>query len=170
MGVNFKQNSSAGASSAKLRQLSDEVGRIATALDRMSHAPEAADLAEKGEPSSGRQQGNVSAKTVKEVIRARRSRAEFFDSALFADPAWDILLTLYHAELAQLRVPVTSLCASAEVPSTTALRWISTMTDAQLLTRRPDPMDGRRVFVELTPQASEAMNRYFVSLGKALAQ
>ena len=62
-----------------------------------------------------------------------------------------MLLDLLQAEIAQHRVPVSSLCIAAAVPATTALRWIKTMTDAGLFKRRADPHDGRRVFVELSP-------------------
>jgi DNA-binding MarR family transcriptional regulator len=109
----------------------------------------------------------VSLETVRQVIRARRHRARYFDEELFADPAWDMLLDLLQAEIAQHRVPVSSLCIAAAVPATTALRWIKSMTDAGLFRRRADPHDGRRVFVELAPQASEALRRYFREIGKA---
>jgi DNA-binding MarR family transcriptional regulator len=99
------------------------------------------------------------------VIRARRLRARFFDEELFADPAWDMLLDLLQAEIAQHRVPVSSLCIAAAVPATTALRWIKTMTDSGLFNRRADPHDGRRVFIELAPAASLAMRRYFAEVG-----
>ena len=41
------------------------------------------------------------------------------------------------------------------------------MTDAGLFKRRADPHDGRRVFVELSQQASVAMRRYFAEVGNA---
>ena len=75
---------------------------------------------------------------------------------MFADPAWDMLLDLLQAEIAQLRVPVSSLCIAAAVPATTALRWLKTMTDQGIFRRRADPHDGRRVFVELSPEASQS--------------
>ena len=50
----------------------------------------------------------VQVETVRSVIRARRLRGRFFAEDLFADPAWDMLLDLLQAELAQLRVPVSS--------------------------------------------------------------
>ena len=43
------------------------------------------------------------------------------------------------------------------------------MTDAGLFMRRADPHDGRRVFVELAPDASDAMRRYFAEIGKVVA-
>jgi DNA-binding MarR family transcriptional regulator len=58
------------------------------------------------------------------------------------------------------------LCIAASVPATTALRWLKTMTDQGIFLRRADPHDGRRVFVELSPRASEAMRRYFGEVGK----
>ena len=77
-----------------------------------------------------------------------------------------MLLDLLQAEIAQLRVPVSSLCIAAAVPATTALRWIKTMTDVGLFKRRADPHDGRRIFVELSTGASDAMRRYFGEVGK----
>ena len=152
---------------ARLRQLSDEVGRIAATLARLSVGP--------GEPSLEKPvslKGDVPAvslESVRQVIRARRLRSRFFDEELFADPAWDMLLDLLQAEIAQHRVPVSSLCIAAAVPATTALRWIKTMTDAGLFMRRADPHDGRRVFVELSPKASHAMRQYFREVGNAAA-
>jgi DNA-binding MarR family transcriptional regulator len=93
-------------------------------------------------------------------------RARFFNEKLFSDPAWDIILDLLEAEITQRRVPVTSLCIAAAVPPTTALRWIRSMTEAGLLHRRPDPHDGRRDFVELSPSASELARRYFNEVSK----
>ena len=147
----------------RLRQLSDEMGRIAATLARLSTGPgsPAVKPSETTSPSP-----DVEAETVRAVIRARRLRARFFSEELFADPAWDMLLDLLQAEIAQLRVPVSSLCIAAAVPATTALRWIKTMTEQGLFVRRADPHDGRRVFVELAPAASDAMRRYFADVGK----
>ena len=152
-------------SAVRLRQLSDEVSRIAATLARLSTGPEPSSV-EKPEPAAG-DAPPVSLETVRQVIRARRLRARYFDEELFADPAWDMLLDLLQAEIAQHRVPVSSLCIAASVPATTALRWIKSMTDADLFKRRADPHNGRRVFVELAPKASEALRRYFKEIGKA---
>jgi hypothetical protein len=148
----------------RLRQLSDEVGRIASTLARLSTGP-AAPAKPVEMPAS--ESPDVSAETVRGVIRARRLRSRFFPEDLFADPAWDMLLDLLQAEIAQLRVPVSSLCIAASVPATTALRWLKSMTEQGLFLRRADPHDGRRVFVELSPQASSALRRYFVEVGSA---
>jgi len=152
-------------SAVRLRQLSDEVSRIAATLARLSVGPDAP--AERPPLPAGNAP-IISLDAVRQVIRARRLRARYFDEELFADPAWDMLLDLLQAEIAQHRVPVSSLCIAAAVPATTALRWIKTMTDAGLFKRRADPHDGRRVFVELSSSASDAMHRYFGEVGKAV--
>ena len=152
---------------ARLRQLSDEVSRIASTLARLSTGPATISRPTELPPTDG-DMPDVSAETVRTVIRARRMRSRYFDDEMFADPAWDMLLDLLQAEIAQLRVPVSSLCIAAAVPATTALRWLKTMTQQGIFVRRADPHDGRRVFVELAPQASLAMRRYFVDAGGAV--
>jgi len=153
----------ADRSSERLRQLSDEVSRIASTLARLSTGP---DATHRPVPvAANAEVPPVSGETVRQVIRARRLRSRFFEEELFADPAWDMLLDLLQAEIAQLRVPVSSLCIASAVPATTALRWLKTMTDQGIFVRRADPRDGRRVFVELSPDASSAMRRYFAEVG-----
>lgn len=150
---------------ARLRQLSEEVSRIASTLARLSAGPGETTVL-KMQPSTDAEVPPVAAETVRSVIRARRLRARYFPEHLFADPAWDMLLDLLQAEIAQLRVPVSSLCIAAAVPATTALRWLKTMVEEGLFIRRSDPHDGRRVFVELAPETSNALHRYFAEVGR----
>jgi hypothetical protein len=151
----------------RLRQLSEEVSRIASTLARLSTGPGAPVRAV--EQATAGDTPPLSAETVRSVIRARRARARYFRDDLFADPAWDMLLDLLQAEIAQLRVPVSSLCIAAAVPATTALRWLKTMVSQGIFIRRADPHDGRRVFVELAPEASQAMRRFFAEVGQVAA-
>ena len=147
----------------RLRQLSEEVSRIASTLARLSSGPGAPTQA--GRAPVEAEVPPLSGDTVRKVIRARRLRASYFSEELFADPAWDMMLDLLQAEIAQLRVPVSSLCIAAAVPATTALRWLKTLVGQGLFLRRADPHDGRRVFVELAPQTSQALRRYFGEVG-----
>jgi len=113
--------------------------------------------------SSRSQRTTLSAVDVRRAIDERRNRDKFFPENLFADPAWDMLLELYAAELGQIRVATASLCAGAAVPPTTALRWISTLERAGLINRRNDPLDGRRIFVALSAKGVSSMEAYFES-------
>ena len=99
------------------------------------------------------------------AIRKRQLRARFLEPSLFADPAWDILLDLTAARAEGRRVSVTSLCIASGVPPTTALRWISLMTDQGLLRREEDMVDRRRAYIGLTDDAVEAMAKYFDAAG-----
>jgi DNA-binding MarR family transcriptional regulator len=146
----------------RLRQLSEEVSRIASTLARLSAGPSSPPRPL--EPIAASDLPPLSADAVRSVLRARRLRARFFSEEMFADPAWDMLLDLLQAEIAQLRVPVSSLCIAAAVPATTAPRWLKTMVSKGLFVRRADPHDGRRVFVELAPGASQALRRYFAEV------
>lgn len=145
-----------GQGPARLQQLSEEVGRIATILASLSEDEVGA------EPKSlgAQDQHDLSAATVRTIIRGRRLREQFFPSELFADPAWDMLLDLMAARLDKQRVAVSSLCIAAAVPPTTALRWIKTLTDHGLFVRTADPQDGRRVFIELSDRAAAQLGAY----------
>jgi DNA-binding transcriptional ArsR family regulator len=151
----------------RLQQLSAEVSRIAGSLAEFTF--ESADHNE----SEGAQPGadnrtpadpDVSADSVSWVIGARRQRGRYLSEELFADPAWDMLLDLFHAEVGQRKVCVSSLCIASGVPQTTALRWLKELVEQGLVTRRSDPVDGRRVYVELAPHVSKALRRYFVDV------
>ena len=105
---------------------------------------------------------------LRRIVKTRAIRREYFDAELFADPAWDILLDLYAAELAQQRVSVSKCCLGANVPATTALRHIESLSKKGLIVRSPDPLDARRTFVSLSESASAAMQA-FLSASRRIA-
>lgn len=101
------------------------------------------------------------AQSIRAVLQQRRRRSDFFDTRLFSDPAWDILLALYSAQLDQRRVSIAALCRRGGIAGTTALRWLALFETQELTTRRPDPLDGRRVYLELSVKGVAAMDAYF---------
>ena len=105
--------------------------------------------------------GAISCARVRAVISARRARDCHFNPELFADPAWDMLLELYASELAQHRIAVSKLCDAAAVPQTTALRWVTILEKENLVERIKDPLDARRIFIELTGKARAALEACF---------
>lgn len=154
----------------RLHQLSEEVSRIARTLASLS--AEALDgrdgrVSDRDPEYRAEEphdiQSNLSAATIRNTIRLRRLRDRYFEGGLFADPVWDMLLDLMAARIERMEVAVSSLCIAAAVPPTTALRWIRVMADSGLLTRRADPTDGRRVFIELSDSAHIGMARYFAA-------
>lgn len=162
-----------------LLRLTEQVGQIAERLERMEPGQRAGGGAFRFESPTpgwkGDGEGYVVDRTrkarlpaphvLRQIIKARQARAQFFDAELFADPAWDILLDLAAARGEGRQVSVTSLCIAAGVPATTALRWIGQMVEAGLLVRVQDPDDRRRVFIALADGTVTALSRYFVEVG-----
>ena len=120
------------------------------------------------EQDRGRPQ--ITESDLQKLIDARRLRVKFFDQSLFADPAWDILLDLYRAHLAQQRICVTSVCFGAGVPVSTALRWLNALEERGLARRSHDPLDGRRYFVSLTEAGVSSMDGYFAAAVQSFPQ
>ena len=161
--------------SPQLRRLSEEVSRIARALAALSESeahsgPERREGVTDRREGERREQADRRSRTgdtempgisaIRAMIRARRLRDQYFSGELFADPAWDMLLDLLLARLEQRTVAVSSLCIAAAVPPTTALRWIKRLTDEGIFVRTADPRDGRRVFIDLSDGAADAMANY----------
>ena len=142
----------------RLLQLTEEVSRIAGSLAQLSmragHAPSSPCGSQDDLPA-------VSEETISWAIGARHQRSRFLPADLFADPAWDILLDLLRAELAGHKVSVSSLCIASNVPATTGLRYITSLVKQGMIVRRPDPLDGRRVYMELSPDTSRALRQDF---------
>jgi len=165
-----------------LLRLTEQVGELAERLERMGQPGAAADGSAfrfqsphqgfRGQEGSDPELAALrrtrpplpDPRLIRRIIHHRQMRARFFDGALFADPAWDILLDLTAARAEHRRVAVTSLCIASGVPPTTALRWIGQMIEAGLLEKVEDETDRRRAFVALTDKAADAMARYFANL------
>ena len=169
-----------------LLRLSQQVEAIAHSLDRMGHVPvsppsafgelkrdyridDTGLMSGFGAAHAG-QPGLPDPQIVRQVIANRQARAKFFDSALFGDPAWDMLLDLTAAHGEGTQVSVTSLCIAAGVPATTALRWLTQMVESGIFQRVPDPVDRRRAFIALSEKAIAAMSGYFASLRSPVLQ
>lgn len=79
---------------------------------------------------------------------------------LFGEPAWDILLDLYASEIEGKKVSISSACIASAVPATTALRWLNTLVELELVARSPDGADARRSNLELTTSARSNLRRW----------
>ena len=161
-----------------LHRISDELAEFARTLSRMAASDAKPGLSDKPvsfrpspvggfQPFAIREQDSppatITAKAIRQMIKLRRLRDSYFDAELFADPAWDILLDLMAARLEGRNVSVSSLCIAAAVPPTTALRWITAMTESGMLLRQQDPDDARRVFIILSDEVAAKLNDYFAA-------
>ena len=100
------------------------------------------------------------------IYAARRQRDAMLGaaSALFHDPAWDILLDLFiQAEDRQI-VSLSSACVGACVAHTTALRCLKAMERKGVVSFRRDPFDKRRRFVGLTIETHRRLANWLAEI------
>lgn len=98
------------------------------------------------------------------VFNSRRLRERYFDSQLFGEPAWDILLLLYISEQSSARMTATSLGELVHTPPTTVARWLNHLEMAELIERQDHPTDRRTVFIKLREKGRAALNSYLGSI------
>jgi DNA-binding MarR family transcriptional regulator len=85
---------------------------------------------------------------------------------LFSDPAWGMLLELFHAEIGNRQVSLRRLCKASAASTPCAIRWLKALEDRELVSRQADPLNSGNEFLELTPKGSTALRLYFRDLGK----
>jgi DNA-binding MarR family transcriptional regulator len=148
---------------AKIRSLAEQAGSISVAMTEIIERGrrESASPFRWQRPATTT---SVKARQVRAMIAERRLRETVFEEDLFSDPAWDMLLDLYAAQLEQQRVSVSSLQIASVVPSTTALRWLARLERNGLVARLADRFDARRVLVRLTDKGLTLMDRYWSRL------
>ncbi len=88
----------------------------------------------------------------RKIYQSRRARDRQLgeNGDLLGEPAWDMLLYLYAEGSDGGEVSVTSACHAAGCPLTTGLRHLARLEARGLLTREPDPFDGRRHILSMT--------------------
>jgi DNA-binding MarR family transcriptional regulator len=94
-------------------------------------------------------------------LKLRRNRDEHFPESYFSGSIWDILLELDRAERQGLTYVVSDIGIAANIPPTTALRFLGILENDKMIVRTPDPKDRRRVNVSLTAKARAAIDQSF---------
>lgn len=99
-----------------------------------------------------------------DLIEITKRRSRLVSAAnLFADPAWFILLDLFVRQHQGLKTSVSSACHASFSPVTTALRHIALLTERNIIQRQYDPVDQRRVYLELTDETNDEIQRILVT-------
>jgi len=139
----------------RLSMLGAQMLRLAGEVSRRAPAGDDADPDDRGADSA------LLGLLAQEVYRDRRRRARHLSARLFGEPAWDLLLDLYAAAARGLPVSVSNACLAADVPASTALRWLHHLADEGLVERLADESDARRHYVRLTEAGYARMSAYF---------
>ena len=118
-----------------------------------------------GDPASGEDLSghSVLLNTVLAAIRARALRRDHVPSELLLDPAWDMLLELFRAEVSGRQLTASTLAKAAGVTTGSGLRWIDALV-AKGLCVRGDRVDDGRMEVSLSPRGSSELHAYFAKV------
>lgn len=95
----------------------------------------------------------------KRLLTVRTGRRRFLPPAYFDGPALTILLDLYISSREARQVAVSDAVAVSGAPTSTALRWITTMEGDGYVTKHPDETDKRRTLLTATPLALNDIER-----------
>ena len=98
---------------------------------------------------------------VEQILCARKLRSSIFGHGLFADPPWDIVLTLYQGELRNETVSVERLAEAASISSNAVGRWLQVLNQQGLIERGRQGGDDGEIQVGLSQEGSLAMRRWF---------
>ncbi|MDP8994687.1 MAG: hypothetical protein M3N07_06880 [Pseudomonadota bacterium] len=96
----------------------------------------------------------------------RRIRDRIFGRGMFPNPAWNILLDLFIAGEEGRNVTIKSACVAADVPQSTALRYIAHLIEVRLARRLQHPSDARSAYLKLSERGRSRMIE-FLSLSAA---
>ena len=94
------------------------------------------------------------------ALKLRASRAEIFGEGLFSEPAWDMLLKLYAADLGGRAETISNVCLASGVSPSTALRWLQHLQGEGWIEGSFDP-DDRQSRIAMSAKSRAAMKRLF---------
>lgn len=92
---------------------------------------------------------------ISSIMRFRLARAELFDAAIFANPAWDILLQLFAARLAHRQMRLVDL--PEIVPRSTLARWALALEEQGLISFGVEEPQTEEVRLEISDEGAARM-------------
>lgn len=113
------------------------------------------------EPNSGplthndHNASNCYARLAEAILSSRVKFGRAFGFDLATDPNGDMLLSLYIREHEGRTTSLSALWGSSNVAYSTARRCVTAMEERGVVLRVPDPSDGRRYLVRLSPRARQ---------------
>jgi DNA-binding MarR family transcriptional regulator len=90
----------------------------------------------------------------------QRLRADEFGKELFTIPAFEMLLDLYTCRSTRPR-SLTSLTGASSASERNSQRIVHRLAERGFLDLRRDPSDGRRIIVNLRPETTTMLDRFF---------
>ena len=103
----------------------------------------------------------------RQTQQARINCSQHFPKHVFRYAAWDIMLELFIVAEEGRNMCVKETMAVSGESATSTMRRIEGLEEARLVARRYDPIDHRRVIVELSENGRQAMIAFLVHLFEA---
>lgn len=122
------------------------------------------DASRAAEGTASPEQRELLREHARQIRFSRDLRQKSFDRNIFGEPAWDVLLALYTIDGDQRRLNIRELAKLTGLALTTALRWLDYLEEQGLIDRKPNPFDQRMVYVELSNNGRDAMDRYLMQM------
>lgn len=104
--------------------------------------------------------------SARRILEARRIRTHMLDPAMFGEPAWDMLLTLYVQEAAGRRPTRANLAQSVDVSPSVAVRWQDYLERQGLIELVHGETHGP-LHLQLSRKGRDALNRYLTQVSGA---
>lgn len=117
-------------------------------------------------PAVGREDRETLTSRAQRLLTSRRIRKRYFQSEIFGEPAWEILLALYVTEETGARLTMTKLAEGIEAPLTTVVRWVKALEEQSLVKRVEHPTDRRTIFIRLLETGQKALDEYLAAIAK----
>ncbi len=100
---------------------------------------------------------SAEARVARRFLALRRQRTVFFGNKLIDECDWEMMLDALVAHEEGRRNTLSNMCLATMAPPATAFRHLTKLIECEVMVRHPDPEDGRRVWVELTPEVESRM-------------
>lgn len=98
------------------------------------------------------------------LLSSRQERRTAFDTAIFADPAWDMMLAAYVAEAEGMVLDLDTLARAANVPHGSAARWVRAMQHDRLIEVEAQGRDTPTSLFRLTATAHGQFEDYLAGI------
>lgn len=108
----------------------------------------------------------VSDEWIIKFIQAWQARTFYLPREIFVDPAWNMLLELYLAQLKNKRMSSETLYSLSGTSGSAAVRWLKVLESQRLIICMAEPENTDREFVELSSNGEFALRSYFCNIAK----
>ena len=100
---------------------------------------------------------------VQGLLAMARRRSEHLDRRIFAEPCWEMLLSLFAAHLRNRSVPVDALVLASGIYPSTAHRWLDALVDMGLVAYQPEAL-VEATHARLSDQGALRMNMALLAM------